>query len=175
MQNTTGCSYRCLFFFWRFTVCVQVDSAGAAVTHSIYSIFTSHCSVFVSAMLFHCLIKAAYCWEKCIHTDRSRVLGPCFSFFFLFLFCYLHSVWLPVAARWGTWRGKIACPSPIESAVVCCQLSPVCWGNRQVVTLRFLSDVLIRQAGSPTLDPGAEGFPFRQRPPSFIFFCSSYF
>lgn len=65
---------------------------------------------------------------------------------FAFPACYLQPVWLPIAMRWRTRGGKIACSSPIESVVVCSQLSP-CVGGLVRYGGSGSSAALIRQTG----------------------------
>lgn len=98
-------------------------SAGTAVAPPSFLHPPLLLQLYVSAVLLHCLIKLACIWNIWTRTAPGFPSSA-------FLSCYLHPVWLPVAARWGTLGGKIASPSPIESVVVCCQLSSMCWGNR---------------------------------------------
>lgn len=66
--------------FWH-SICVQLVSADAAVTPTSIHHLPFLSKLFVSPLLRHCLIKPpCNCWEKCIHTDRSRVPRLCFPF-----------------------------------------------------------------------------------------------
>lgn len=116
-------SFHCMF--------VQLVSAAASVT---------------PASFFHLQMRLFTVWLN-EYTAEKNVSTPAAAGFpsSAFTFRYLHSVWLPVAARWGNQGDKIACPSQTESALVCCQLSPTCWGNHRVVLPGFC---LIRQMGT---------------------------
>lgn len=56
--------------------------------------------LYISAVLLHCLIKLTCNWNISTQTAPGFPSSA-------FPSCYLHPVWLPVAARWGTLRARL--------------------------------------------------------------------
>lgn len=119
LQKATGSSYALLLSFD--SIFVQVVSAGESVIPA---------SSFLDFQM--CLFTTSILLRE-MYPHRLQQGFPALHS----LFCYRHSVWLPVTARRGTQGDKIACPSQTGSTFVCCQLSSMCCGNHCVVLPRF--------------------------------------
>lgn len=74
LQKATGSSYAlcCLLTLYLYKLSVLVN---LSYQHHLFSIFRCACS------------QPAYCWEKCIHTDCSRVSQLWIHFFVIAILC----------------------------------------------------------------------------------------